>query len=104
MGNLAIIKGFRFAKWRCVFKIDEYSPSQLALFENTWILARYAAVCQYNGLVPIVEAEILSDGSHSIEVTQMITEKVFASLFKFLNDNKVFIEGMLFKPNMVHFI
>lgn len=64
--QLIIIIGCRFAKWRAVLKIDEHCPSLLAIQENAWVLARYAAICQNNGIVPIVEPEILSDGSHSI--------------------------------------
>lgn len=62
--------GCRFAKWRAVLSIKEHQPSPLAIQENAWGLARYAAICQMNGLVPIVEPEILSDGTHSIEECQ----------------------------------
>ena len=72
-----------------------------AIHENAWGLARYAAICQENGLAPIVEPEILSDGNHSIEVCQKVTEKVNAAVFKALSDNNIFFEGMLLKPNMV---
>jgi len=64
-------------------------------------LARYAAICQENGLVPIVEPEILADGDHSIEVCQKVTERVLAAVFKALNENNIFLEGCLLKPNMV---
>jgi fructose-bisphosphate aldolase, class I len=64
-------------------------------------LARYAGICQANGLVPIVEPEILADGPHSIEVCQRVTERVNAAVFKALADNNIFFEGMLLKPNMV---
>lgn len=60
--------GCRFAKWRSTLKIEEGCPSDLAIKENAWGLARYAAICQQNGLVPIVEPEILSDGTHTIDV------------------------------------
>jgi len=94
--------GCRFAKWRAVLKIDEDGcPSEQAIHENAWGLARYAAICQSNGLVPIVEPEILSDGNHSIEVCQRVTERVNHAVFKALADNKVFFEGILLKPNMV---
>lgn len=93
--------GLRFCKWRNVIKIGDGLPSQLAVQETAWNLARYAAICQANGLAPIVEPEILSDGSHSIEVCQKVTERVNAAVFKALADNKVFFEGMLLKPNMV---
>jgi len=61
-------KGCRFAKWRAVLTIGDGCPTDQAIKDNAWGLARYAAICQENGLVPIVEPEILSDGSHSIEV------------------------------------
>ena len=69
--------------------------------ENAYGLARYAIICQENGLVPIVEPEILTDGSHSIEVCQAKTEAVLAAVYKALSDNKVLLEGTLLKPNMV---
>eukprot|EP00825_Cyclidium_porcatum_P020506 TRINITY_DN2320_c0_g1_i12.p1 TRINITY_DN2320_c0_g1~~TRINITY_DN2320_c0_g1_i12.p1 ORF type:complete len:360 (-),score=82.16 TRINITY_DN2320_c0_g1_i12:41-1120(-) len=95
--------GCRFAKWRAVLKIDVKNncPSQTAIHENAWTLARYAAICQENGLVPIVEPEILTDGDHSIEVCQQVTERVLAEVVKALNDQKIFWEGCLLKPNMV---
>ena len=67
-------------------------------------MARYAVICQENGLAPIVEPEILSDGPHSIEVCQKVTEKVNAAVFKALSDNNVFFEGMMLKPNMVNIL
>ncbi len=74
--------GARFAKWRAVLKIGSGCPSELAIHENAYGLARYAAICQENGLVPIVEPEILTDGSHSIEVCAAVTEKVVAACYK----------------------
>jgi fructose-bisphosphate aldolase class I len=94
-------KGCRFAKWRAVLKISKGTPSLLAIQENAWGLARYAAICQENGLVPIVEPEILNDGDHSIEVSQKVTEQVLSVVFKALQDNNIFFEGCLLKPNMV---
>lgn len=82
-------------------KIGDGLPSEQAVQENAWTLAKYAAICQANGLAPIVEPEILTDGSHSIEVCQRVTERVNAAVFKALADNGVFFEGMLLKPNMV---
>ena len=95
--------GCRFAKWRAVLKISEENnlPSEQAVMENAWGLARYAAICQMNGLVPIVEPEILSDGTHSIEVCQKVTERVLSAVFRALHQNNVFLEGCLLKPNMV---
>jgi fructose-bisphosphate aldolase class I len=86
-----------------VLKIDEANgaPSELAIQENAWGLARYAAICQENGLVPIVEPEILNDGSHSIEVSQRVTERVLSAVFRALQQNNIFFEGALLKPNMV---
>jgi len=93
--------GIRFAKWRNVIKVTQDLPSELAIREVAWTLARYAAICQENGLVPIVEPEVLPDGDHSIERTQVVTEKVVAACFKALSDQHVLLEGILLKPNMV---
>ena len=93
--------GCRFAKWRAVLHIGNGTPSEQAVLENAWVLARYAAICQENGLVPIVEPEILSDGPHSAEDCQKITEKVLSAVFSALNKNGVLLEGALLKPNMV---
>nr|3KX6_A Chain A, Fructose-bisphosphate aldolase [Babesia bovis]3KX6_B Chain B, Fructose-bisphosphate aldolase [Babesia bovis]3KX6_C Chain C, Fructose-bisphosphate aldolase [Babesia bovis]3KX6_D Chain D, Fructose-bisphosphate aldolase [Babesia bovis] len=95
--------GARFAKWRAVLSIDvkKNKPSNLSILETAHTLARYAAICQENGLVPIVEPEILADGDHSIEVCAEVTERVLAAVFKALNDHKVLLEGALLKPNMV---
>lgn len=93
--------GARFAKWRAVLKIGPTEPSQLSINENANGLARYAIICQENGLVPIVEPEILVDGSHSIERCAAITENVLAACYKALNDHHVLLEGTLLKPNMV---
>jgi len=94
-------KGARFAKWRAVLKIGPHEPSELAIQENAHGLARYAITCQENGLVPIVEPEVLMDGTHSLETCQQVTERVLAAVFKALSDNYVFLEGALLKPNMV---
>ena len=93
--------GCDFAKWRCVLKISEHTPSQLAIFENANVLARYATICQQNGLVPIVEPEILCDGDHSLERCQQVTEAVLSAQYKALVDHHVYLEGTLLKPNMV---
>ncbi|KAK7300998.1 hypothetical protein RJT34_11852 [Clitoria ternatea] len=93
--------GARFAKWRAVLKIGPNEPSQLAINENAYGLARYAAICQENGLVPIVEPEILVDGSHDIYKCAEVTERVLAACYKALNDHHVLLEGTLLKPNMV---
>lgn len=93
--------GARFAKWRAVLKISEHCPSDIAIAENAYLLARYASICQANGLVPIVEPEILMDGDHSIDVCQQVTEKVLAACYAALSLNRVILEGTLLKPNMV---
>ncbi|KAJ8905340.1 hypothetical protein NDN08_001847 [Rhodosorus marinus] len=96
--------GARFAKWRAVLKINKELglPSALAIQENAWGLARYAAICQEAGLAPIVEPEILMDGTHTIEEAAAATEKVLVGVYKALADNKVLLEGSLLKPNMVY--
>ncbi|CAN7062114.1 unnamed protein product [Brassica rapa subsp. trilocularis] len=93
--------GARFAKWRAVLKIGPTEPSELAIRENAYGLARYAAICQENGLVPIVEPEILVDGSHDIQKCAEVTERVLAACYKALSDHHVMLEGTLLKPNMV---
>lgn len=93
--------GARFAKWRAVLKIGPNEPSQLAINENAYGLARYAVICQENGLVPIVEPEILVDGPHDIHKCADVTERVLAACYKALNDHHVLLEGTLLKPNMV---
>ncbi|KMZ70865.1 Fructose-bisphosphate aldolase [Zostera marina] len=93
--------GARFAKWRAVLKIGDNEPSQLAINENANGLARYAIICQENGLVPIVEPEILVDGTHDIAKCAKMTEIVLAAVYKSLNDHHVLLEGSLLKPNMV---
>lgn len=93
--------GADFAKWRCALKIGNGLPSQLAIMENANVLARYASICQQNGIVPIVEPEILPDGDHDLATCQRITEKVLAACYKALSDHHVYLEGTLLKPNMV---
>lgn len=93
--------GARFAKWRAVLKIGPCEPSELAIHENAYGLARYAQICQENGLVPIVEPEILVDGSHDIDKCAYVTERVLAACYKALNDHHVLLEGSMLKPNMV---
>lgn len=77
------------------------TPSNCALIENANTLARYASICQCNGLVPIVEPEVLMDGDFSIEVAAAATERVLAACYKALSDHHVMLEGTLLKPNMV---
>jgi len=95
--------GARFAKWRAALKIDPKTgcPSELAIQENAHGLARYASICQENGLVPIIEPEVMMDGSHSLEDCVRATQRVWAVVIKELHDHKIFWEGTLVKPNMV---
>lgn len=93
-------QGARFAKWRTVVSIPN-GPSALAVKEAAWGLARYAAISQDNGLVPIVEPEILLDGDHGIDRTFEVARKVWAEVFFYLAENNVMFEGILLKPSMV---
>jgi fructose-bisphosphate aldolase class I len=93
--------GARFAKWRAVFNISAHKPSVLAIDTNANLLARYAAICQEAGIVPIVEPEILMEGDHSIERCKAVTEEVLHTVFHHLYKNKVVLEGMILKPSMV---
>ena len=93
--------GARFAKWRAVLKIGATEPSNLSIQQNAQGLARYARICQDFGLVPIVEPEVLTDGSHDIKKCAAVTETVLAAVYKALNDHHVILEGTLLKPNMV---
>lgn len=93
--------GARFAKWRAVLVIQNGYISEYAIKENAWGLARYASICQSKGLVPIVEPEILMDGTHSLRICQYWTEKVIAACYKALSDQHVILEATLLKPNMV---
>mmetsp|Transcript_15511 Transcript_15511/g.27231 ORF Transcript_15511/g.27231 Transcript_15511/m.27231 type:complete len:393 (-) Transcript_15511:187-1365(-) len=94
-------QGARFAKWRAVLQISKNTPSKLSIAENTWGLARYAKTCQDQGLVPIIEPEILMDGDHDIERCAEVQEEVLASVYKNCDLNGVYLEGSLLKPNMV---
>ncbi|KAI5387800.1 hypothetical protein KIW84_073766 [Lathyrus oleraceus] len=93
--------GSRFSKWRAILKIDPNEPSSLSIHENTHSLACYAVICQENGLVPIVELEILVDGSHDIAKCTEVTELVLEVCYKALSDHHVLLEGTLLKLNMV---
>ena len=94
-------QGARFAKWREVYAIEKHVPSQHGIEANAEMLARYAAVCQAEGLVPIVEPEVLMDGSHDIERHAEVTEAVQQAVFNALNRHHVVLELMILKPNMV---
>jgi fructose-bisphosphate aldolase class I len=94
-------RGARFAKWRAVIDIGAGIPSYTAVHTNTHALARYAALCQAAQLVPIVEPEVLMDGDHDIERCYQVTEFVLKETFQELYYQKVALEGMILKPNMV---
>lgn len=93
--------GARFAKWRGVIDIGEDYPSDFALEANAHALARYAALCQEAGIVPIVEPEVLMDGDHSIETCEQVTSAALLAVFAQLAAQHVHLEGMILKPNMV---
>jgi fructose-bisphosphate aldolase class I len=93
--------GARFAKWRAVYTIGEETPSISAVATNAHALARYAALVQEAGLVPIVEPEVMMNGEHTIEDCQMVTEEVLHSVYAELTTQGVELEGTLLKPNMV---
>ena len=93
--------GARFAKWRAVFRIADALPSRACVIANAHALGRYAALCQEQHLVPIVEPEVLMDGEHSIERCEEVTGAVLHAVFGALREQGVLLEGMLLKPNMV---
>lgn len=93
--------GATFAKWRAVYKITKNTPSQLLIETNAYGLARYAAVCQNLGIVPIVEPEVLIDGDHTLETCSQVTERVLHAVFKALYDHKVQLEYIILKPSMI---
>jgi fructose-bisphosphate aldolase class I len=93
--------GARFAKWRAVMVIDDKLPSHSAIEANAHALARYAALCQEVGLVPIVEPEVLMDGAHSLERCLTVSEEAFREVFVQLNRQRVLLEGIILKPNMI---
>jgi fructose-bisphosphate aldolase class I len=93
--------GARFAKWRAVISIGDGLPSRSCLEANAHTLARYAALCQEAGLVPIVEPEVLMDGAHTLEQCRKVTEETLRNVFVQLNCQRVLLEGMILKPNMV---
>jgi len=93
--------GARFAKWRAVITIGDSEPSGTCISANAHALARYASLCQKNGIVPIVEPEILMDGAHPIEDSFFVSEEVLHTVFYELYGQNVELEGMVLKPNMV---
>ena len=93
--------GARFAKWRAVISIDKGMPTEGCIEANAHALARYAAICQEGGLVPIVEPEVLMEGAHDLQRCFEVTEKVLLAAFRQLHSQRVMLEGMILKPNMV---
>jgi len=93
--------GARFAKWRAVIAIGDAQPSEKCVQANAFALAYYAALCQEQGVVPIVEPEVLMNGAHDIERCEEVTAHVLRVVFEALLDGKVLLEGLLLKPNMV---
>ena len=93
--------GARFAMWRATYSIAADTPSEYCVWTNAHALARYAALCQEAGIVPIVEPEVLQDGTHTIERSYHVTCRVLAAVYTELYDQKVDVEGTLLKPNMV---
>jgi fructose-bisphosphate aldolase class I len=93
--------GARFAKWRAVIAIGDTIPSQGCIKANAQTLARYAALCQEAGLVPVVEPEVLMDGEHTLARCCEVTEEVLRTVFDELYAQRVMLEGMILKPNMV---
>ncbi len=93
--------GARFTKWRAVIKIGDHIPSRYCIEANAHALGRYAALSQEAGLVPIVEPEVLMDGAHDIERCQSVTEATLNAVFNQLFEQRVKLEGMVLKPNMV---
>src|SRR6266704_5013526 len=93
--------GARFAKWRATYSITDEIPSEYCVWTNAHALARYAALCQEAGVVPIVEPEVLQDGTHTIGRSEFVTSRVLAAVYTELFDQRVDVEGTLLKPNMV---
>ena len=93
--------GARFAKWRAVIDIGAGIPTSFAIEANAHALARYAALCQEQEIVPIVEPEVLMDGAHDIGRCEEVTDRVLQKVFDELNSHRIYLEGMVLKPNMV---
>ena len=93
--------GARFAKWRAVIALGDGIPSRGCIEANANALARYAALCQEAGLVPVIEPEVLMDGAHTMERCCEVTEEVLRTVFNELYSQRVMLEGLILKPNMV---
>ena len=93
--------GARFAKWRNVLSISDVNPTDAAIHDCVTTLAKYAAICQEAGLVPIVEPEIMLDGNHTLERAKQVHEKVWGAQYAMLQKYGILLEGSLFKPSMI---
>jgi len=93
--------GARFAKWRAVITIGDGIPTDACIHVNAHALARYSALCQETGLVPIVEPEVLMDGEHNIDTCHDVSKRTFKYVFEELDKHAVFLEGIVLKPNMI---
>jgi fructose-bisphosphate aldolase class I len=93
--------GARFAKWRGVITIGNGTPTDYAIHVNAHALARYAALCQEAGIVPIVEPEVLMDADNTVEVCEQVTDRTLEAVFHELYQQRVLLEGIVLKPNMV---
>ena len=93
--------GARFTKWRAVYKITDDYPSKLSIHSNAHALARYAALVQESGMVPIIEPEVLMDGNHGVEECFNKTSEVIKKCFDELEKNKIDLSGTILKPNMI---
>src|SRR5207248_4818922 len=94
-------QGARFAKWREVYGVTDRNPTTLGIEANAEVLARYAAICQAEGIVPIVEPEVLIDGDHTLERCHEVSEAVLSAVFRAIHRHRVSLEGMVLKPSMV---
>jgi len=93
--------GARFAKWRAVISLSDGAPSTACIQANAHALARYASLCQETGMVPIIEAEVLMDGTHSLASCKIATKEVLQNVFAQLYTQKIMLEGIILKPNML---
>jgi len=95
------LDGCDFAKWKCVYRVGETTPSQLALTENAYVLARYASCCQQAGLVPLIQAELIADGSHCLGRAEEVTEQVLREIYSAMLVHHVWTEGTILAPSIV---
>ncbi|VDD77329.1 unnamed protein product [Mesocestoides corti] len=93
--------GCFFAKWRCVFKVDDQRPTIPTIIDNSYNQARFATICQQNGMVPIIQADLLTDGGHNLHTTQRALEDTLTILFNTLANHKVYLDAMLLELSLV---